>query len=75
MLVGKILHSKNYSVIEYVEAIAIAYGVFLFKWGEMSDKTEGKNNTNLFGVALVVLYLLGCIYKSMAISYISASQN
>ncbi len=70
MLVGKFLHGKNYSVIEYIEAIAIAQGVFLFKWGEISGKTEGKNNDSFFGFALVVLYLLSDAFTSQWQSHI-----
>ncbi len=63
MLVGKFLHNKSYSAIEYIEAIAIAHGVSLFQWSEMSDKTEG-SGTNLYGVALVIIYLLSDSFTS-----------
>ncbi len=63
MLVGKFIYNKSYSSTEYIEAIAIAYGVTLFQWSEMGDKTEGRD-TSLFGVAIVIIYLLSDPFMS-----------
>eukprot|EP01038_Epipyxis_sp_PR26KG_P005625 gene5625-7769_t len=58
MLVGMLLHKKSYPVIEYVEAALITLGVSLFTLTEKSPGQLADKNDTVYGVSLLVLYLI-----------------
>jgi solute carrier family 35 (adenosine 3'-phospho 5'-phosphosulfate transporter), member B2 len=63
MLMGMILRGVTYSFIEYVEAIAITAGVFVFSMAKNSSKAEDVE-TSITGVILLVTYVCSDSFTS-----------
>eukprot|EP00658_Telonema_sp_P-2_P023448 TRINITY_DN19397_c0_g1_i1.p1 TRINITY_DN19397_c0_g1~~TRINITY_DN19397_c0_g1_i1.p1 ORF type:complete len:354 (-),score=87.48 TRINITY_DN19397_c0_g1_i1:143-1204(-) len=66
MLMGKILSSKTYSVAEYVEAIAISFGVLIFASERQSDSWElgDLSRETAIGVLLLATYITADSFTS-----------
>ncbi|CAM9600056.1 unnamed protein product [Scytosiphon promiscuus] len=59
MLVGKFVHGKSYPWVEYLEAVAIAFGVSMFSLSQSSGPKDGEeNNTQAIGIFFVSMYLV-----------------
>jgi adenosine 3'-phospho 5'-phosphosulfate transporter B2 len=58
MLVGMLLNKKTYPVLEYIEAMAITFGVAMFTFSEKKSALSDDRHDTSYGVGLLALYLL-----------------
>jgi len=63
MLIGKSIHGKSYSNIEYIEAVLITTGSALFFLNEKKGG-KGAETDSAFGIFLLALYLTSDAFTS-----------